>query len=103
MDSNVDRAIEALERTYLGEARGKKPTVPPNPVMREVYESVQAMCDWRLGRSCLEVEEGEPGPNLEPVSHEVILACLKRIRKSIRLWTKEARRQGYLNYIDQFL
>jgi hypothetical protein len=103
MDANVDNALEALERTYVGELRGRAAVVPPNPVTRSVYENVKTMCEWRLGRASFKTKEGQPGPTMPPVSHEVILACLKRLRKSLRLWTKEGGRQGYLHYIDQFL
>lgn len=40
---------------------------------------------------------------IDPLTVEEITACLKWIRKSIRLWTKEGGRQGYLNYISQFI
>jgi hypothetical protein len=29
--------------------------------------------------------------------------CLRRISKSIRFWTEQAGRQGYLNFINQHL
>lgn len=32
-----------------------------------------------------------------------IVACLKRLRKSVQFWTKSGGRQGYLNYIVEFL
>lgn len=103
IDANVDSALEALERTYVGELRARGPVLPPSPIARTVYEQVQMMCEWRLGRASLETEEGQPGPETPPVPLEVILACLKRLRKSLRLWTREGGRQGYLNYIEQFL
>ncbi len=37
----------------------------------------------------------------EPLTHDVILACIKRIRKSVEFWTKEGGRQGYLYFIDR--
>ena len=43
------------------------------------------MCEWRLGREALVSTDGTAlgaGPN--PVTLKVIVACLKRIRKSIR-------------------
>ncbi len=40
---------------------------------------------------------------METVSLEVIVACLKRIRKSIQKWNKRGGRQGYLTYVHQFL
>ena len=43
------------------------------------------------------------GPRPEPVSLDVIVACLKRIRKSIQRWNKEGGRQGYLIFIQRFV
>jgi hypothetical protein len=39
----------------------------------------------------------------EPISHEILIACLKRIRKSVRFWNKQGGRRGYLTYIEKFL
>jgi hypothetical protein len=61
------------------------------------------MCEWRLGRRPLNEDEprsDDPQPGELSVS-EVVL-CLKRIRKSVRLWHAEGGRQGYLRYIRQF-
>jgi hypothetical protein len=38
----------------------------------------------------------------EPISHEILVACLKRIRKSVRFWSKQGGRRGYLTYIEEF-
>jgi len=69
-----------------------------------VYEAVQMMCEWRLGKEDIfQTETGEPGPQPEPVSIEVIIACLKRIRKSVERWNREGGRQGYLTFIERFI
>jgi len=104
-DYNVDSALEALMRTYKNEGRGKAPKLPGSPLTAHVYHSVQAMCDWRLGRVPLVDDENEQPVEVgvQPLMVEEILACLARIRKSIRLWKREGGRQGYLNYISQFL
>lgn len=39
----------------------------------------------------------------KPITLDEIVACLKRIRKSIQFWTKEGGRQGYLNYVNGFI
>lgn len=36
------------------------------------------------------------------VTVDEIIACLKRIRSSISMWTKQSGRQGYLTFADQF-
>jgi hypothetical protein len=100
-DYEVDRALEALIKTYQGEARGKTPVPPRSPLSAQVYEAAQEACEMRMGRS--PAFEGWQELGVEPVPLEVIVRCLKRIRKSIKLWTKQGGRQGYLNYIGQFL
>jgi len=37
------------------------------------------------------------------ITVDEIIACIKRIRSSISLWTKQSGRQGYLTFIDPFL
>ncbi|MBN1146083.1 MAG: hypothetical protein JXA78_02415 [Anaerolineales bacterium] len=103
-DYQVDQALEALVRAYQGEARCKSPVIPRNPLSAQVYEATRAVCEVRMGRapipkSLKTLGDGE----MVPVSLDVILRCLKRIRKSIRLWTKQGGRQGYLDYISHFL
>ena len=103
-DFDIDSALEALVKTYQGEATGKTPALPRNPLSIKVYDAVQAACEFRLGRSPIPKNLKKIGRGkLEPVPVEVILSCLKRIRKSIQLWTKQGGRQGYLYYISQFM
>lgn len=102
-DYQVDSAIEALGRTYIGESRGKAPVLPKSPLAKDVYERVKATCDWRMGRDNIIDEAGNPVSQDDAISVDEILACLKRIRKSISLWNKEAGSQGYLNYVSQFI
>jgi hypothetical protein len=99
-------AVEALIRRYQAEARGR-PARPASlePLAEQVYHSVETMCQWRLGREALLVdEEGQPGEiGPEPITPDEIVACLKRVRKSINTWTRRAGRQGYLAFVDQFI
>ncbi len=101
-DYQVDAAIEALGRSYAREEINKPASLPKGELAKEVYEAVKLVCDWRLGRQQLVDEEEQP-ISIEPLTIDVILACLKRIRKSVKMWNKEAGSQGYLNYIGQFL
>ena len=102
-DFQVDSALEALGRTYFGEATGKAPVLPKSPMAQQVYTAVKGVCDWRMGRADMVDETGQPLSQDDVVTREDILACLKRIRKSVKLWNKEGGSQGYLNYIRQFL
>lgn len=97
-DFQVDSAMEALGRTYLRNS----PILPKNDLAKEVYTAMKAMCDWRLGRENIVDEEDQP-MSVEPVSTDVILACLKKLRKSVSYWNKESGTRGYLGYISQFV
>lgn len=66
----------------------------------EVYDAVETMCEWRLGRRELEAEGDKGAP--PPKTVDEIGACLKRIRKISR-WTKQGGRQGYLNFVRQYI
>lgn len=100
-DYEVENALEALIRTYQGEAIGKHPVVPTSPSSQEVYSAVKEMSEIRLGRS--ETKQSKKKPKKEPVDLEIIIQTLKHIRKSVVFWTKENGRQGYLQYINKFI
>jgi hypothetical protein len=98
-------AIEALIRGYTAEARGRSwPTTRLSDLSQSVFDSVRTMCEWRLGRG-QPLMQGDQTVELEmkPVTAEEIIACLKRIRKSIGLWNKKGGRQGYLNFVSEFV
>ncbi len=105
VDFDVENALNALINRYYAESTQHAPRpVNLNERARLVSERVEAMCEWRLGRDSLITEEGAPlegGP--APVTLDVILACLKRIRKSVQRWNKEGGRQGYLTFIGRFI
>ena len=99
-------AIEALLRTYRAEAKGRQASPPSlNPLAEEVYDLVETMCEWRLGREMpFSNKEGEPMElPLKPITLDELIACLKRIRKSINFWNREGGRQGYLTFVSQFV
>lgn len=106
LDYDVLEAIDGLVRIYAAEERGYTP-----PMLRLseraqlVFDSVKSMSEWRLGRAKFpgEPEGLEDGMIPTPSTLAEIILCLKRISNSIRFWTKEAGRQGYLTYINRFL
>lgn len=96
--------IKALPHLHSAEAQGK--SLLPRPVRgiaKQVMESVHAMCEWRLGHSPLQDVAERPVESPPPKSVEEIVACLKRIRTSIKLWTQKSGRQGYFNFVQQFI
>ena len=112
IDAEVETAISWLVKLYSAQAQGKTSSYrEPRGVSAEVGKSVKQMCEWRLGREKLEVEEESgQGQGLEiteleisPLEPKEIVACLKRIQSSIKFWTKKHGRQGYLNFVAKFL
>src|ERR1051326_3767286 len=96
-DYGADYALETLVKQYTAELLGRTPPPVPKfqPHEQEAYDSVKAMCDWRLGRGKLEDEFGQEVDLGDKIALEDMIACLKRIRSSIQLWTKKLGRRGY--------
>jgi hypothetical protein len=104
-DWDTSEAIQALIRHYTAEARGRsEPNIRLTDLSEHVYASVETMCEFRLGRTELSTQEGQPvDADMEPKSLDEIIACLKRVQKSIRRWHKQAGRRGYLDFVSQFV
>jgi hypothetical protein len=103
LDYDVDKVLNLLWTEYRNEKQDKTVPAPQLGVnAQRVYARVKSMCEWRLGRQKLGAEkDGKPVEmDLKPLTRDEIMACLKRIRKSIELWTKQGGRQGYLYFID---
>ena len=104
LDYEVDKALDALIRVYQAEQQqrtigGTELTLLPEII----YERVRAVCEWRLGReSAFEAEAGA-APLPDPLTVAEIVACLKRIRKSVQKWSKREGRQGYVRFIAEFI
>lgn len=96
-DYNVDRVLENLMRLYTAETKGRTFKLPTFAELEQkLLDRVKAACDMWLGRT------GDLPKEAQPKTAEEMAACLKRIRRSIQLWTKEYGRRGYLDYVNQF-
>ena len=103
LDLDVIEAFDALIRGYALEEQGR-----PWPPMRlgdraaALVEACREVCGWRLGRTGLSTGRGrhEAPP---AITLAVLVQCFKRLRKSAKLWNEQGGRQGYLEYIGQFL
>lgn len=102
MDYEVEKALNNLIQTY--KRPNREPKLHSNRLADEVYGAVKAMCDWRLGSDLLVSTDGLALPtDIDPLTVDEIVACLKRIRKSVRTWNKRGGRQGYLKFIEQYV
>jgi hypothetical protein len=87
---------EAVIEYYKSKTRNT-PLLSPrlSPHEHTMLERVKDVCDWR---SVSNIEQANPlTPEIR--STEEILLCLKRIQKSIKLWTKKGGRRGYINFV----
>lgn len=102
------QAIEALINEYQAESKGRT-AVPSltDPLVEQTYRVLKHICEWRLGRDDVFQKsdgDGEVIGSVTPpaITREELLACLKRVRKSIKRWSKRGGRQGYLVFVSQF-
>ncbi|MEW6351220.1 MAG: hypothetical protein AB1646_19355 [Thermodesulfobacteriota bacterium] len=100
-DYDVMRALDALIADYRAESRGHvKKNASLQEQEAEIFERVRAMCEWRLGRADAP-DGGQPAPVAKPLDD--VLGCLRKIRKSVDRWHEEGGRQGYLNFVSDYV
>ncbi|WP_412029040.1 hypothetical protein [Deinococcus yunweiensis] len=89
-DAQVDAAYEELARRYRAEATNFpfKPGKLDGP-RAEVHDAA-----LRNLTIMLDATDDRP-------SAEELRQCVNRLRSSVKLWTREGGRQGYLKYIDR--
>ena len=103
IDAEVETALDWLIRLYNAQIQGRSFSRPLRGISRQVAEDVKSMCEIRLGRSQLTDEEGNVILEIGHMTVDEIVECLKRIKSSVKFWTKERGRQGYLNFVKQFI
>jgi len=100
-DYDVSFALESLVEFYTAKERDREPrnfNLSENPLL--IFENVKEVCELRLGKSSL-----SDGSNftINPVSINEILNCLKKIKSSVKKWTKSNGRQGYLEFVKEYM
>jgi hypothetical protein len=101
----VEAALDALIRAYGAEYTGR---TPPSARLSEaeqsIYDRVKAMCEWRLGREQMQAEEASSIlQEITPKTLDEIVACLKRVRSSVKRWHKSGGRRGYLDFVSRYI
>jgi hypothetical protein len=103
LDLDVIEAFEFLIRGYGLEEQGRPwPRTSTGDRTAALVEKCRDVCDWRLGRRTLASARTTPD-DPAAVTAAIVIQCLKRLRKSAKLWNEQGGRQGYLDYISQFL
>ena len=104
-DWDVEKVYNALLKKYRAILKGRDvKEVSLGAPSDDLYFQVESVCDWLTGDAGFQNKDGDDVElGLEKVSHEDMVACLKRLRKSLKMWTKEGGRAGYINYISEFI
>ena len=101
LDIDAKDAIDALVRHYHSEQEQRRPAaLNLGERAHRVFVSVQKMCEWRLGRAPLSGETLVAATAI-PVSD--LVTCLREIQKSIPRWSQRGGRQGYLDFVSQYV
>jgi hypothetical protein len=102
VDYDVMRALDALIDVYRSESRGHTPKAVHLPEVESlVAQRVQEICEFRLRRNELTVEiQAARG---EITTAEEIVSCLRKIRKSVDRWNRQGGKQGYLQFIEDYV
>jgi hypothetical protein len=103
LDMNVLDAVNALTRGYEAEEEGRNPPKAPlSDRSQKIFDAAREACEYRLGR--------HPGLPYPPDEHPgtlittaEIVACLERLRLSIKRWSKVHGSQGYLSFVQQYI
>jgi hypothetical protein len=105
-DGQVELVLERLIRHYQAEAAGRTPRPTRlSGATQNIFDETMGIAAFLLGETQLhDATTGEPVDiDMEPIDHEVLIACLKRIRKSVQFWHKRGGRRGYVTYLHGFL
>jgi hypothetical protein len=103
-DYDVNEAYDALLRIYKAQTTGRgKPEIKLKGRSEAVYKQLSGVAEMLLAKPDMLIVPEKGEENLLEISAEEMLACLKRLQSSLKLWTKEGGRQGYLNYLSQFV
>jgi hypothetical protein len=101
IDVDAQDAVDALVRHYGAEREGRQPPATRLDGRAErVFHAVREMCEWHLGRGRLSGLDEMPGT---PIPIAGLVEGLRRIQKSIRLWSREAGRRRYLGFVSQYV
>jgi hypothetical protein len=101
LDLDVKDALDALARHYHAEEEGRTPPVLRlGDRARRIFTEVQGVCEWRLGRTS---EPGDEDDAIEVLPVGELVACLRKLSKSVVFWSNRDGRQGYVQFIRDYV
>ncbi len=98
-DYDVMEALDGTISVYRAESRGHEPKeVTMDEPAYSVFRHLKILCEWRLGRS-QDPNSQEALPALTSIDD--LLACLRKVRRTVEKWNNRGGRYGYLTFISQ--
>lgn len=104
LDFNVDKALNGAVRTLNNQKRDRKPpTLKLKGDEQLMYDRFLSVVAMYSGESEFTTEDGQAIEleDFQTYSIDELIACFKRIQRSIKLMSDQGR-QGYLDFIKQF-
>ncbi|MEO8209358.1 MAG: hypothetical protein ABI840_02265 [bacterium] len=101
-DYEVLFAIESLIEFYTAQERKREPRdfkLSENSI--KVFAELKSISDFRIGKRKLIEDDVEV--NIDFILISELLNCLKKIKNSLNKWTKIYGRQGYLNFVKNYM
>ncbi len=99
-DHDMLRIIEQTIAYYKSQQR-ENPVHIRNKltdIEQDIFQRILSTCEWRLGK----LLPNDQQIAFNPITIEELILCLKRIEKSIKFWTKQGGRKGYINFAAPF-
>jgi len=114
-DLEVIDVLNYLIRAYTAKGNGPSaPFVRLSPLKRGLADAITGVADYLVAPVDLETDsDGEmPQPSdvlitndltTTPVTLDVLIACIQRIRQSAKHWNATHGRRGYLDFVGEFV
>ena len=90
-DHTVLRVYESLIRIYSAKANGREIAFPSKMDEEEeaLFQDLHGVCEKQLEEGTIEVS--------------ALILCIKRLVKSVKMWTKRSGYRGYLQFVNKFV
>jgi hypothetical protein len=103
-DGDVLFGLDALLARYHDEARQhehRPAKVSENA--EAIASSLREVCEHRLGRNPSFVPERKSKEAFRTVRIEDLIACLRKVRRSVDRWNRRDGVRGYLDFVARFV
>jgi hypothetical protein len=103
IDLHVLEALEATRRLFAAEAQSRtfQPRLGDQRV-QQLFAGLRDASEVLLGREPAGIYDQTAEPS-DAISIDTLVTCLKQLERSVKLWSEQGGRRGYLQYIRRFL